>query len=120
MHFLKYYQDLEVDCSLFFECDILSLASGVQIIKFRRYYIQEHGKQEFLRNYKNFDVIYKEYIHIGVTCFVIAFLINFSYILYSMKVFREYKKGTELEEFLLYGLVNYDHTESNKTFVVFN
>lgn len=27
---------------------------------------------------------------------------------------------TELEEFLLYGLVNYDHTESNKTFVVFN
>ena len=49
-------------------------------------------KQAFLRDYKNFDVIYKEYIHIGVTCFVIAFLINFSYILYSMKVYREYKK----------------------------
>ena len=90
--FYKYYQDLEVDCSLFFECDILSLASGVQIIKFRNYYIEKHGKQAFLHDYKNFDVIYKEYIIIGVICFVIAFLINFSYILYSRKVYREYKK----------------------------
>ena len=90
--FYKYYQDLEVDCSLFFECDILSLASGVQIIKFRNYYIEEHGKQAFLKDYKNFDVIYKEYIIIGTICFVIAFLINFSYILYSRKVYREYKK----------------------------
>jgi len=90
--FYKYYQDLDVECSPLFECDILSLASGVQIIKFRHYYIEEHGKQAFLYYYKNFDVIYKEYIIIGVICFVIAFLINFSYILYSMKVYREYKK----------------------------
>ncbi len=90
--FYKYYQDLDVECSPLFECDILSLASGVQIIKFRHYYIEEHGKQAFLYYYKNFDVIYKEYIIIGVICFVIAFLINFSYILYSRKVYREYKK----------------------------
>ena len=90
--FYKYYQDFEVDCSLFFECDILSLASGVQIIKFRNYYNKEYGKQAFLHNYKNFDVIYKEYIIIGVICFAIAFLINFSYILYSRKVYREYKR----------------------------
>ena len=89
--FYKYYQDLEVDCSIF-ECDILSLASGVQIIKFRNYYIEKHGKQAFLHDYKNFDVIYKEHIIIGVICFVITFLINFSYILYSRKVYREYKK----------------------------
>ena len=29
--FYKYYQELEIECSLFFECNILSLASGVQI-----------------------------------------------------------------------------------------
>ena len=46
--FFKYYQDLDVECDLFFECDILSLASGVQIRKFRNYYIKTYGKEAFL------------------------------------------------------------------------
>ena len=90
--FYKYYQDLKVECSPFFECNILSLASGVQIIKFRRYIIEKFGKKAFLDNYKDFDVIYKEYIYSGVIVFVVVFLINFSYILYSRKVYKEYKK----------------------------
>ena len=81
--FYKYYQDLKVECSPFFECNILSLASGVQIIKFRRYIIEKFGKKAFLDNYKDFDVIYKEYIYSGVIVFVVVFLINFSYILFK-------------------------------------
>ena len=42
--------------------------------------------------YKNFDVIYKEYIFTGTIVFIFAFLINFIYILYLQKVYKSYKK----------------------------
>ena len=90
--FFHYYQDLDVECSAYFECNILSLASGVQIIKFRKYYIEKYGKKAFLKKYENFDVFYKEYIFSGVIVFIVAFLIDFGYILYSRKVYKEYKK----------------------------
>ena len=90
--FYKYYQDLEIDCSLFFECNILSLASGVQIKKFRNYYIATYGKEAFLEKYENFDVIYKEYFFTGTILFFVAFLINFSYIIYLQNVYKSYKK----------------------------
>ena len=90
--FYKYYQDLEIDCSLFFECNILSLASGVQIKKCRKYYIETFGKKAFLDKYKNFDVIYKEYFFTGIIVFIIAFIINFCYIIYLQKVYKLYKK----------------------------
>ena len=101
--FFKYYQDLEVECSAFFECDILSLASGVQIKKFRKYYIETYGKEAFLAKYKNFDVIYKEYIVTGTVLFVIIFLINFMYILYLQKVYKIYK--IENPEIINYTLI---------------
>ena len=90
--FYKYYQDLDVECSLFFECNILSLASGVQIKKFRKYYINTFGKEEYLDKYKNFDVIYKEYLYTGTIVFIVVFLINFGYVLYLQKVYKQYKK----------------------------
>ena len=100
--FYKYYQELEIECSLFFECNILSLASGVQIKKFRKYYIETFGKEVFLDKYKNFDVIYKEYIFTGTIVFIIAFLINFIYILYLQQVYKSYKnENPEINNYTL-------------------
>ena len=48
--FFKYYKDVEEDFSAFFDYDILSLVSGSQIIKFRKYYILNFGEEEFLKN----------------------------------------------------------------------
>ena len=101
--FFKYYQDLEIDCSLFFECNILSLASGVQTKKFRKYYIETYGKEAFLEKYKNFDVIYKEYFFTGTIVFIVAFIINFCYIIYLQKVYKSYKN--EYPEINSYSLI---------------
>ena len=68
------------------------MASGVQIKKFRKYYIETFGKKAFLDKYKNFDVIYKEYFFTGIIIFIIAFIINFCYIIYLQKVYKLYKK----------------------------
>ena len=89
--FFKYYQDFEAECDIFFECDILSLGSGVQIKKFRRYYIETFGKKAFLDKYKNFDVIYKEYIVSGTLIFVLIFIIDFLYMIYLQRVYKSYR-----------------------------
>ena len=89
--FFKYYQDLEAECSVLFECDILSLASGVQIRKFRKYYIEKFGKNSFLEKYKDFDVIYKEYLFPGTTILIIVFIIDFIYIIFLKRSYKSYK-----------------------------
>ena len=43
--FYKYYREYEEEYSLFFDYNILSLVSGVQLIKFRKYYISFFGKR---------------------------------------------------------------------------
>ena len=88
--FFKYYQDLEAECDLFFECDILSLASGVQIRKFRKYYINTFGKEAFLDKYKNFDVIYREYIFSGTIVLIIIFIMDIIYIIYLRNSYQSY------------------------------
>ena len=89
--FFKYYQDFEAECDVFFECNILSLASGVQIRKFRNYYISKHGKKAFLKKYENFDVLYKEYLFPGTTILIIIFIIDFIYIIFLKRSYKAYK-----------------------------
>ena len=86
--FYKYYRDYEEEYSIFFDYNILSLVSGVQIIRFKKYYINLYGKEEFLLNYKDFDVIYKEYLFTGTIIFIVTFLINFSFALYLRKTYK--------------------------------
>ena len=101
--FKKYYQDLEVECSLYFECNILSLASGAQLKNFRKYYIETFGKEAFLEKHKNFDVIYKEYTFTGLVLFILAFIIDFFYILYLQRSYKEFQ--LEYPEIKNYSLI---------------
>ena len=57
--FYKYYDELEdkEEYLLFEDYNLISIVSGVQIIKFRKYYMNKFGKVDFLEKYKNFDVI---------------------------------------------------------------
>ncbi len=100
--FFKYYKDVEDDFSTFYDYDILSLLSGSQIIKFRKYYISNFGKEKFLKNYKDFDVFYKEYFFTGTLVFILIFVINFFYNLYLRYVYMMYKKeNPEIQNFSL-------------------
>ena len=100
--FYKYYNDYEEEYSLFFDYNILSMVSGVQIIRFREYYIGMYGKEAFLEKYKNFDVIYKEYLYTGTIVFIIAFLINFSFLLYLIKTYKIFKiRNPEINNYTL-------------------
>ena len=101
--FKKYYQDLEVKCSLYFECNILYLASGSQLKNFRNYYIETFGKEAFLEKHKNFDVIYKEYTFTGLVLFILAFIIDFFYILYLQRSYKEFQ--LEYPEIKNYSLI---------------
>ena len=99
--FYKYYRDYEEEYSIF-DYNILSLVSGVQIIRFRKYYIDLYGKEEFLLNYKDFDVIYKEYLITGTIIFIIAFLINFSFVLYLQKIYKLHRiENPEIKNYTL-------------------
>ncbi len=100
--FYKYYQDYEEEYSLFFDYNLLSLISGVQIIRFRKYFIQNNGKKAFLEKYEHFDVIYKEYIFTGTIVFIIVFLINFIFLLYLRRVYQLFKiNKPEIKNFTL-------------------
>ena len=101
--FYKYYVEYEEEYSFFFGYNILSLVSGVQLIKFRKYDIIFFGKKHFLRNYKDFDVIYKEYLYTGTIVFIIVFLINFGFMLYLQKIYKLY--GIENPEIKNYSLI---------------
>jgi len=99
--FYRYYRDYEEEYSIF-DYNILSLVSGVQIIRFRKYYIDLYGKDKFLENYKNFDVIYKEYVFTGTIIFIIAFLINFSFVLFLQKAYKLYRiENPEIKNYTL-------------------
>ena len=89
--FYKYYREYEEEYSLFFDYNILSLVSGNQLIKFRKFYIEFFGRKKFLKNYEDFDVIYKEYMFTGTLVFIIAFLINFGFMLYLQKIYKLYR-----------------------------
>ena len=100
--FFKYYKDVEEDFSAFFDYDILSLVSGSQIIKFRKYYILNFGEEEFLKNYKDYDVFYKEYFFTGTLVFILIFVINFIYILYLQRVYKRYQiENPEVQNYSL-------------------
>jgi hypothetical protein len=74
----------------------------VQIIKFRKYYIELYGKSAFLEKYRNFDVIYKEYIITGTVLFIIVFLINFGFLLYLIKKYKLFKiENPEISNYTL-------------------
>ena len=100
--FYKYYRDYEDEYSLFFDYNLLSLVSGTQIIRFRKYYIEINGKDEFLEKYRNFDVIYKEYIFTGTIVFIVAFLSNFIFVLYLLKTYKLFKiRNPEMKNYTL-------------------
>ena len=103
--FYKYYKENEEDeiFSILEDYNLLSIASGVQIIKFRKNYIDLYGREAFLEKYKNFDVIYKEYFFTGTIVFIVAFIINFCYIIYLQKVYKSYKN--EYPEINSYSLI---------------
>ena len=102
--FYNYYREYEEEYSFFFDYNILSLVSGVQIIKFRKYfidYIYEYY-DEFKDNYYYFDVIYKEYLYTGTIVFIIAFLINIFFMLYLQKVYKIYEiENPEIKNYSL-------------------
>ena len=103
--FYKYYDELEdkEEYLLFEDYNLLSIVSGVQIIKFRKYYINKFGKEDFLEKYKNFDVIYKEYIYSGTIVFIATFLINFFFIIFLRKDYKIYKiNNPEIKDFTLF------------------
>jgi hypothetical protein len=103
--FYKYYveyEEYEEIYSFFFNYNILSLVSGVQLIKFRKYDIDFFGKRHFLKNYKDFDVIYKEYLYSGTIVFIIVFLINFGFMLYLQKIYKLYRiENPEIKNYSL-------------------
>ena len=90
--FFKYYKENEDEIfSLLEDYNLLSIVSGVQIIKFRKNYIDLYGKEDFLEQYHNFDVFYKEYIFSGVIPLIFAFLVNLFFIFYLRRVYKSYK-----------------------------
>ena len=100
--FYKYYHDYEEEYSLFFDYNLLSLISGVQIIRFRKYYIEMYGKDAFLEEYAHFDVIYKEYIFTGTIVFIIAFISIFIFLLYLLKAYKLFKiRNPEIKNYTL-------------------
>ena len=100
--FFKYYRDYKEEYSLFFDYNILSLVSGVQIIRFRKYFIEKYGKEAFLEKCKDFDVIYKEYLFTGTIVFIIAFLSNFIFLLYLMKTYKIFRiENPEIKNYTL-------------------
>ena len=104
--FFKYYKDFEEEYSLIEDYNILSIVSGVQIIKFRKLYIDIYGKEAFLEKYKNFDVFYKEYIYTGIFPLISAYLANLIFMLCIMRSYKSYKyKNPEIKDFslILYG-----------------
>ena len=59
-------------------------------------------KGDFLDNYENFDVIYKEYLFTGTIIFIIVFLINFAFMLYLQKVYKLYRiENPEIKNYSL-------------------
>ena len=89
--FFKYYRDYEDEYSLFFDYNLLSLVSGVQIIKFRKYFIETHGKEEFLEKHKNFDVFYREHFIVGNGLFGVVIIINFIFLFISLRKYHGFK-----------------------------
>ena len=90
--FFKYYKENEDEIfSLLEDYNLLSIVSGVQIIKFRKNYIDLYEKEDFLEQYHNFDVFYKEYIFSGVIPLIFAFLVNLFFIFYLRRVYKSYK-----------------------------
>ena len=108
--FSKYYPHFEDEYSYFSDYNILTLVSGVQIIRYRKYYIDKYGKDEFLKKYKNFDVFYKEYIYSGIILFIIVFLVNFFLIIYMIRTYQSYKLENEEN----YSLILSGKIEQNK------
>ena len=89
--FFKYYPHVEDEYSLFSDYNLLTLVSGVQIIRYRKYYINEYGKEAFLEKYKNFDVFYKEYFYSATILLIFSFLVNFFLIIYLIRKYESYK-----------------------------
>ena len=55
-----------------------------------------------MENYKNFDVIYKEYLFTGTIIFIIVFLINFAFMLYLQKIYKLYRiENPEIKNYSL-------------------
>ena len=59
-------------------------------------------KGDFLDNYENFDVIYKEYLFTGTIIFIIVFFFFFSFMLYLQKVYKLYRiENPEIKNYSL-------------------
>ena len=65
----------------------------MQIILFRKFYIEIYGKEKFLEKYKNFDVFYKEHSLAVLVSFGATILINLIFIIISLRDYRKYKKN---------------------------
>ena len=55
-----------------------------------------------MENYKDFDVIYKEYLFTGTLVFIIAFLFNFIFSIYLQRVYKLYRiENPEIKNYTL-------------------
>ena len=113
--FFKYYPHFDDEYSLFSDYNLLTLVSGVQIIRYRKYYINEFGKDAFLKKYKNFDVFYKEYIYSGILLLIFVFVVNFFLIIYLIRKYESYKlKHQENFPLILSGEILSKESKSDK------
>ena len=100
--FYDYYRDYEDEFSFYSDYNLLTLISGSQILRFRKFIIETYGKETFLEKYKDFDVFYKEYMITGTAIFIIAFIVNFIFLLYILREYKEYRlENPEIKNYSL-------------------
>ena len=100
--FFDYYKDYEDEFSFYSDYNLLTLVTGSQILRFRKYIIEIYGQETFLEKYKDFDVFYKEYLITGTVIFIIAFIINFIFLLYIQRVYKQYSiENPEIKNYSL-------------------
>ena len=100
--FYNYYRDYEDEFSFYSDYNLLTLISGSQILRFRKYIIETYGKETFLEKYKDFDVFYKEYLITGTVIIIISFVINFIFLLYIQREYKQYRiENPEIKNYSL-------------------
>ena len=113
--FFEYYKKVKEEMNEYYYYDILTLTSGSQVIKFRKFYIENYGENEFLKKYQNFDVFYIKY---GIYYFIASYFINIIFMLYLRKDYQKFKiENPEINDYTLIlsgEKINFDNKNENE------
>ena len=113
--FFEYYKKVKDEMNEYYYYDILTLTSGSQVIKFRKFYIENYGENEFLKKYQNFDVFYIKY---GIYYFIASYFINIIFMLYLRKDYQKFKiENPEINDYTLIlsgEKINFDNKNENE------